>query len=92
MKWTIHSELPPPPGYEVSHGFAGSFSGIVNGRLIIAGGANFPDGPPWEGGQRKYWSDIYINSAGDPGEWKTCQMPFLPILHMACQYHCLMDC
>ena len=70
MKWTIHSKLPPPPGYEVSHGFAGSFSGIVNGRLIIAGGANFPDGPPWDGGQRKYWSDIYINSAGDPGEWK----------------------
>jgi N-acetylneuraminic acid mutarotase len=69
MQWSVHSELPPLPGFEVQHGLAGSFSGISGGRLVIAGGANFPESPPWEGGVRRYWSDVYINSVDEPGEW-----------------------
>ena len=46
-------KLPPlPDGF----GFAGPFAGVSNGALIIAGGANFPDGPPWEG-KSKVWHD-----------------------------------
>jgi N-acetylneuraminic acid mutarotase len=28
--------------------------------LIIAGGANFPDNPPWTGGKKKYHDKIYV--------------------------------
>ena len=49
-------------------GFAGPFAGVSNGALIVAGGANFPDGPPWEGG-KKVWHDrvFVLNEPG--GAW-----------------------
>ncbi len=46
-------ELPSLPD---AHGFAGSYAGVAEGRLIVAGGANFPERPPWEGGT-KVWHD-----------------------------------
>lgn len=51
-------------------GFAGSFSGVSNGALIVAGGANFPDGgAPWTG-STKVWSDkIYVLESAQ-GKWK----------------------
>ena len=69
MQWRIHSNLPPLPGRDYQPGLAGSFAGVVNNSLIIAGGANFPDKPPWEGGERRYWSDIYITSPDEPEKW-----------------------
>ena len=39
-------ELAPLPD---EHGFAGSFAGSSGGALLVAGGANFPDGPSWNG-------------------------------------------
>lgn len=45
--------LPPIPD---AHGFAGPYAGIVEGKFIVAGGANFPEAPPWEGGT-KVWHD-----------------------------------
>jgi hypothetical protein len=39
-----------------SEGKAGLFAGVSGGRLLLAGGAGFPNGRPWEGG-RKVWSD-----------------------------------
>ena len=38
------SELPPLPD---EHGLAGPIVGTHEGVLIVAGGANFPDGVPW---------------------------------------------
>ncbi len=70
MHWSVHSVLPPLPGLENQPGLAGSFSGIIDNKLVIAGGANFPDGLPWEGGERRYWGDVYINSVDDPDEWR----------------------
>jgi hypothetical protein len=41
-----------------AHGFAGCFAGLSGGRLLVAGGANFPDGVmPWDGG-KKTWPRI----------------------------------
>lgn len=69
MQWSVYSTLPPLPGYEVQPGLAGSFSGIIDDKLVIAGGANFPEAPPWEEGERRYWSDVYITSVDDPDQW-----------------------
>ncbi len=64
FKWNELLSLPD------SFGFAGSFAGISNGALIVAGGANFPDGgAPWTG-SKKVWNDkIFVLDKPD-GKWK----------------------
>jgi solute:Na+ symporter, SSS family len=47
------SQLPPIPE---SLGYAAPFAGVAGGSLVVAGGANFPDGAPWDGGA-KVWHD-----------------------------------
>lgn len=51
------SELPQLPN---TVGLAGSFAGIIDDTLIVAGGANFPDGPPWLDGKKVWHDDIYL--------------------------------
>ena len=59
------------PGYE--KGVSAPFAGVVEGRFITAGGANFPDKPVVEGGVKKYYSDI-LCLEGD--QWsRVGQMP-----------------
>src|SRR4051812_9568015 len=51
-------------------GFAGSFAGVSNGALIVAGGSNFPgDGRPWTHGVKTYYDKIFILEKPD-GDWK----------------------
>ena len=40
-------------------GLAGSFSGLIDNSLIVAGGSAFPEGKPWENGV-KYFSDALL--------------------------------
>jgi SSS family transporter len=63
-------ELPPLPDKE---GFAGMFCGVSGGALICMGGANFPDGMPWEGGKKVWYDDIYILERGAE-EWKVADV------------------
>lgn len=44
-------------GLADGEGLAGTFAGILNNSLILAGGTSFPEGKPWEGGT-KHFSDI----------------------------------
>jgi N-acetylneuraminic acid mutarotase len=60
------SELPPLPDKE---GFAGSFAGVSDGVLLVAGGANFPDKKPWEGGTKAWYGTIFALEKPD-GQWK----------------------
>jgi N-acetylneuraminic acid mutarotase len=46
----------PLPAIPDALGFAGSFAGRSENALLVAGGANFPGKPPWEGGT-KIWHD-----------------------------------
>lgn len=41
-------------------GFAGSFAGVSNGALIVAGGANFPDKPLWDGGSKRWHDTVFV--------------------------------
>jgi len=41
VAWKTLPDLPD------EHGFAGPFAGVHKDTLIVAGGANFPDGVPW---------------------------------------------
>ncbi|MCX7046386.1 MAG: hypothetical protein NTX50_12985, partial [Candidatus Sumerlaeota bacterium] len=50
-------------------GLAGAFAGVSGGALIVAGGANFPNGFVWQGG-KKVWQDK-VYALDDPkGAWK----------------------
>ena len=62
MTWR---RLAPLPDRE---GFASPFAGLSNGALIVAGGANFPDKKPWEGGTKIYHDRIFVLERPD-GEW-----------------------
>lgn len=56
------SDLPPLPDTE---GFGGAFAGVHGGLLLVAGGANFPDGPPWENGEKAWYSTLFaLESTG----------------------------
>ena len=48
---------PPIPD---EHGFAGPFAGVSSGTLVVAGGANFPDSYPWEGGSKVWHDRIFL--------------------------------
>jgi len=66
------SELAPLPE---AHGVAGPFVGVSHDALIVAGGANFPDGPPWEGHPKRWHDAAYVLTAPD-GAWKQAgQLP-----------------
>ncbi len=58
--------LPPIPN---AHGVAGPFAGTSGGALLVAGGANFPDKKPWEGGT-KVWHDAAFVLEQPGGAWK----------------------
>ncbi|MXV52488.1 galactose oxidase [Pedobacter sp. HMF7647] len=50
-------------------GFAGSFAGLSHGSLLVAGGANFPDGgAPWTG-SKKVWTDKIFALDKPTGKW-----------------------
>lgn len=70
--WT---QLPSLPDRE---GFAGMFAGWAGTHgeyLLVAGGANFPDKKPWEGG-KKVWSDkVFMLSAPDGKWWARGNLP-----------------
>lgn len=63
---TDWKRLPDLPDKE---GFAGGFAGISHGWLVFAGGANFPDKRPWEGGAKVWHDSVFAFKPGDSG-WK----------------------
>jgi N-acetylneuraminic acid mutarotase len=63
LEWRQLAPLPD------SNGVAGAFAGVAGGKLVVGGGANFPEKKPWEGG-RKVWHDaIYVLDEPE-GEWR----------------------
>lgn len=58
--WKIAGALSPDSSGKPSIGVAGATAGYHNGHLIVAGGANFPDKMPWEGGKKKYTSRLEV--------------------------------
>lgn len=57
------------PSLPDEHGVAGAFAGMSGGALIVAGGANFPDKKPWEGGNKVWHDTVYVLERPD-GEWR----------------------
>jgi N-acetylneuraminate epimerase len=63
------------PDLPDKHGRAGVFAGVSHGALLIAGGANFPERKPWEGGS-KVWHDTVFAIENKTAKWKIAgQLP-----------------
>ena len=62
ISWEKMFELSPPVNQLKSLGFAGPVVGVIDDKLIIAGGANFPEAMPWLGGKKKYYQEVYVFS------------------------------
>ena len=65
LTWT---ELPVIPDKE---GFAAPFVGVSNGALLVAGGANFPDGYPWEDGRKVWYDSVFVLAKPNAKKWQT---------------------
>lgn len=58
--WNNELKLPPASsGSSANIGLAGVYSGYIGETLVVAGGTNFPDGRPAEGGEKCWWGDVY---------------------------------
>lgn len=62
--WEVWPVLPD------REGVAGAFAGVSGGALLVAGGANFPERKPWEGGT-KVWHDTVYVLESPTGPWRT---------------------
>ncbi|NLU90496.1 sodium/solute symporter [Chitinophaga sp. Ak27] len=60
ITWSVAAELPAGKTQAVQPGLAGVFAGTHQNVLLIAGGANFPEGMPWQGGNKKYHTDVFV--------------------------------
>ncbi len=70
--WSELPALPDPWGY------AGVYAGVVDGSLLVAGGANFPAGLPWEGGRKTWHADVFL--LDEPGgDWRRVGQLPLPL-------------
>lgn len=63
LQWSTLPALPD------KHGFAAPFSGVSDDALIVGGGANFPDGYPWDGGKKVFHDRIFVLNSPE-GNWQ----------------------
>jgi N-acetylneuraminate epimerase len=63
------------PSLPDSEGFAGSFAGTHNAVLIVAGGANFPEKMPWEGGTKVWYDRVFMLESVDAAWQEIGRLP-----------------
>ncbi len=64
-KWKIGAELPALHQQHKALGVAGPVTGIHQNKLIVAGGANFPDSMPWQQGKKFFYNTVYVYEKND---------------------------
>lgn len=60
FNWECIGSLPAQLGFEENIGTAGMLSGVINGKLVVAGGANFPYESALNRGEKIIHRDIYL--------------------------------
>jgi len=63
LNWEQLPSLPNPAG------LGSPYAGVSDGALLVGGGANFPEAPPWAGGKKRWYDAVYALSA-PRGVWK----------------------
>ena len=60
IEWKEIARLPTVAGFETQPGVAGMFAGAQDLFLIVAGGANYAVGQPWNEAPKAYWDKIFV--------------------------------
>lgn len=53
-------ELPPPKGYEKNIGVSNMLYGVIDNKIVLGGGANFPNKSVLDGGERVTHTSLYL--------------------------------
>ncbi|MCE4563082.1 hypothetical protein INQ51_02045 [Maribellus sp. CM-23] len=86
INWGSLPDIPPASGQTEQKGLAGALAGVSSEMLIVAGGSNFPDSLPWQGGTKTYYNDIFFfNLNGKETTWHVAseKLP-VPLAYSAC--------
>ncbi len=80
LRWDRLPALPPSAGQSVQPGVAGPYAGVHGDALLVAGGANFPEKMPWDGGAKLWWDDVWVleNLSAKTPRWVTDKRFTLP--------------
>jgi len=87
IRWEQLPPLPPATGKIVQPGLAGPVTGAHGNFVMVAGGANFEDAPPWKGGTKKYHDIVYLLKKRGIGNYSWSQSEFrlpAPLAYSAC--------
>ncbi|SIO49663.1 sodium:solute symporter family transporter [Chitinophaga niabensis] len=76
ITWSVPTQLPPAQGSQQQPGLAGIVAGVHQNLLLLAGGANFPDNMPWQGGHKKYYDDVYLMQKDNQWMKSSFKLPF----------------
>lgn len=66
----VHTQLPTAGlSADLQKGVSAAYAALLDGKLIVAGGCNFPDKPPYEGGAKIYYDEILMIDTLNPQAW-----------------------
>lgn len=66
----IHTQLPTSGlSDDLQKGVSAAYAALIDDKLIVAGGCNFPDKPPYEGGAKIYYDEILMIDTNNPQSW-----------------------
>ena len=82
FQWEEIAQIPPGSGSDVQHGFASPFAGYHQGKILVAGGCNFPDEPVYRNGTKRYYDDIFVLDV-QRNEWTTSSKFPYPVAYGA---------
>lgn len=60
VEWEKIGEVLAQKGYDENIGTAGHLQGVLDGKLVVGGGANFPNGSVVDGGKKVTHRDLYL--------------------------------
>lgn len=78
INWKIAGALPSAQGQSRALGVAGPVAGLHNDVLLVAGGSNFPEGMPWLGGKKTYYSEGIVFRRDENSAVHSCKNFRLP--------------
>ena len=95
-RWELNQTTGFPSQEEgMENGVSACYAGVLGGKLIMAGGCNFPDVPASDGGKKKFYKGIYAAdiTADSVLNWRMVgELPFASAYGVATVYNDRLIC